>query len=239
VPRSLQPADSLPWPALTNMSGELVVERARLQVNPARAQLGARAALQVSKAQGLIASLDNNPVVVVELDAQGPLGDMLGYVNASPVASMIGRALDQAAGSGKADLRLKLNLPLAAIEKSGVQGSVTLADNDLQFSQDSPRLSKARGVVNFSESGFSLSGAQARMLGGDVRLDGGSVAPGAGNAVSGAVAAAPAIVLRAQGGVTAEGLRQARELAFASGATRQQQRQLCGNAGVSAWLARA
>ena len=86
---------------------------------------------------------------------------------ASPVASMIGRALDQAAGSGKADLRLKLNLPLAAIEKSGVQGSVTLADNDLQFSQDSPRLTKARGVVNFSESGFSLSGAQARMLGGD------------------------------------------------------------------------
>jgi len=214
VPRSLQPSDSLPWPALTNMSGELVVERARLQVNQARAQLGARAALQVSKAQGLIASLDNNPVVVVELDAQGPLGDMLGYVNASPVASMIGRALDQAAGSGKADLRLKLNLPLAAIEKSGVQGSVTLADNDLQFSQDSPRLTKARGVVNFSESGFSLSGAQARMLGGELRLDGGSVAPGVGNAVSGAAAAAPAIVLRAQGGVTAEGLRQARELGF-------------------------
>ena len=226
VPRSLQPPESLPWPAMTNMSGELVVERARLQINQARAQLGGRAALQVSKAQGLIASLDTNPTVVVELDAQGPLGDMLGYVKGSPVGSMIGHSLDQASGSGKADLRLKLNLPLAAIEKSSVQGSVTLHDSDLQFSSDSPRLTKARGVVNFSETGFNLSAAQARMLGGDVRLEGGTVSPGAGNAVSGVGASVPVIVLRAQGGATAEGLRQARELGFlarlaqhASGAT--------------------
>lgn len=216
VPRSLQTPESLPWPALTNMSGELVVERARLQVNQARAQLGARSALQVSKAQGLIATLDQNPVVVVELDAQGPLGDMLGYVNASPVASMIGRALDQAVGVGKSELRLKLNLPLAAIEKSTVQGSVTLHDNEVQFSPDSPRLSKARGGINFSETGFNLNAAQARMLGGEMRLEGGTLSPGVGNAVSGAATSAPPILLRAQGSVTADGLRQAKELGFLS-----------------------
>ncbi|MDP2368018.1 YhdP family protein [Rhodoferax sp.] len=216
LPSSLQAPDSLPWPALTNMSGELVVERARLQINQARAQLGGRAALQVTKAQGLIAALDHdNPRVVVEVDAQGPLGDMLGFVNESPVASMIGQALDQAVGSGRADLRLKLNLPLAAIEESTVQGSVTLHDNDLQFSPDSPRLSKARGVVSFSESGFNLNTAQARMLGGEMRLEGGTVSQGGGNAVGGATSA-PLVVLRAQGGVTAEGLRQAKELGFVS-----------------------
>jgi uncharacterized protein (TIGR02099 family) len=215
VPRSLQSPESLPWPALTNMSGELVVERARLQVNQARAQLGGRSALQVSKAQGLIATLDQNPTVVVDVDAQGPLGDMLGFVNASPVASMIGQALDQAAGAGKADLRLKLNLPLAAIEKSTVLGSVTLHDNDVQISANSPRLSKARGVVHFSETGFSLSAAQVRMLGGESRLEGGTVSAAAGGAASGA-AAPPPILLRAQGGVTAEGLRQAKELGFLS-----------------------
>ena len=213
VPRSLQPPQSLPWPAVTNMSGELVVERTRLQVNQARAQLGGRSALQVSKATGLIATLDDNPTVVVELEAKGPMADMLGYVKGSPVASMIGPALDQATGTGKADLRLKLNLPLAAIEKSGVQGSVTLNDNDLQFSADSPRLTRARGVVNFSEVGFSLSAAQARMLGGDMRLEGGTVQTGTANGGSGATSA-PIIVLRAEGGVTAEGLRQAKELSF-------------------------
>ena len=216
VPRSLQTPESLPWPALTHMSGELVVERSRLQVNQARAQLGARSALQVSKAQGLIATLDQNPVVVVELDAQGPLSDMLAYVNASPVASMIGQMLDRAVGVGKSDLRLKLNLPLAAIDRSTVQGSVTLQDNEVQFSPDSPRLSKARGGIHFSETGFNLNAAQARMLGGEMRLEGGTQSPGVGNAVSGAAPSAPPILLRAQGSVTAEGLRQAKELGFLS-----------------------
>ena len=47
-----------------------------------------------------------------------------------------------------------------------------------------------------------MTGGQARMLGGDMRLDGGS----------GAASSSGTAVLRAQGTVTADGLRQAREL---------------------------
>jgi uncharacterized protein YhdP len=53
--------------------------------------------------------------------------------------------------------------------------------------------------VSFSESGFTISAGQARMLGGEVRLEGGAIAPA---------------VIRASGTATAEGLRQAVELGF-------------------------
>ncbi|MEP6792621.1 MAG: AsmA-like C-terminal region-containing protein, partial [Ramlibacter sp.] len=94
-------------------------------------------------------------------------------------------------------------LPLAQIDRSRVQGSVTLAGNDVQISPDSPLLGHSRGVVNFNEQGFSVAGAQAHALGGDLRLEGGS-RPEAG------------VQIRAQGTATAEGLRQAKELGFVS-----------------------
>jgi len=119
---------------------------------------------------------------------------------------MTNQALARATGSGSADVDLRLALPLADLTRSQVQGTVTLAGNDVQMSPDSPVLARARGVVHFSDKGFQLAGVQARALGGDVRLEGGT-RPGAPGE--------PAIVqLRAQGTVTAEGLRQARELGF-------------------------
>jgi uncharacterized protein YhdP len=110
-------------------------------------------------------------------------------------------------------VKLKLQLPIAAIEQSKVQGSVTLAGNDIQVTPDSPLLSRARGVVTFNENGFALAAAQARALGGEVRLDGGSRGqPG----VPLAAGSDATIALRAQGTATAEGLRQAKELGFVS-----------------------
>ena len=204
VPRSLQPQDALPWPALTQLSGELVIDRAQLQVRSARARMGATNGLQVSKLEAVIPDL-NHATVKVNAEVHGPLAEGLGIVNNSPLASMTSKALSRAVASGVADIKLKLTLPIANIEKSLVQGSVTLSNNDLQISPEAPKMTRAKGVVNFSESGFSLTGTQVRMLGGDARLEGGSVV------TNGAVALAP-IVIRASGVASAEGLRQAKEL---------------------------
>ena len=65
-------------------------------------------------------------------------------------------------------------------------------------------LARARGTVAFTDRGFSLSGAQARALGGDVRLEGGSRGmPGVALPAGGETT----IQLRAQGTATAEGGR--------------------------------
>lgn len=205
VPRSIQSQDALPWPALTQLSGELVIDRTQLLVRGARARMGAAAGLQISKAEALISDL-NHATVTVNAEARGALGELLGVVNGSPLGAMTGYALGRAAASGTADYKLKLTLPIATIHKSTVQGSVTLSNNDLQISPDTPRLTRARGVVGFSENGFSISGGQARMLGGDVRLEGGAVP------LAGASRTAAPVVIRASGTVSADGLRQAKEL---------------------------
>ena len=206
VPRKLQPAAALPWPALTQFNGELLISRASLQLKEVNARLADAPGLRISRAEGLIPDLFHTPTVTVSLEAKGPVGDMLAtMVNGSPLAAMTDHALGQASASGNADYQLKLKLPILELHKSGVQGKVTLAGNELRLAPDIPLLSRARGVVHFTEGGFAISGGQARMLGGDLRAEGGTIQP------PGARAAGPA-VLRVQGTLTADGLRQAREL---------------------------
>jgi uncharacterized protein (TIGR02099 family) len=215
VPRVYQGADALPWPVLSQVAGELAFERKSLQVRGARASLQAAPAVQLSRAEVQIIDLTQPAVLLVAFDARSALPDLLSVVNGSPLGALSGNALARASATGMADLRLKMVVPVHALEKSTVQGSLALAGNDLQFAPDVPRLSRARGIVGFTESGFTLAAVQARMLGGDVRLDGGTL-PVAAAATNGALRFAPSMAVRIQGVVSAEGLRQARELGLVS-----------------------
>jgi uncharacterized protein (TIGR02099 family) len=224
VPRSLMAPDTLPWPEITQVSGELLIDRLMLQVKVASGKLAGpagqplTAGLQITKAEGSIPDLMNSTTVNVTAEARGALSNALGIVNGSPLGRMVGNVLKQSTATGNADLRLKMTLPLGALEKSTVQGSVTLANSDVTISPVAPGLTRARGVLSFSESGFTVSNVQARMLGGDIRLEGGSVATGSASPSVPALSAftLPTIALRAQGTVTADGLRQAKELGFVS-----------------------
>ena len=215
VPRSLQGAQELPWPILTELSGELVIDRLQLAVKGGRARLGDNTGLQVTRVEASIADLLNTQVNV-NADIKGPLPDVFRLISGSPVAEMTAQALAHSVVAGNADYKLKLVLPVADIGKSSVQGSVALSGNDVQITPDTPRITRARGVVNYTHTGFNLAGIQARMLGGDARLEGGLIlAPGADGTHS-----APTVI-RATGTATAEGLRQASELGFVSRLARQ------------------
>lgn len=202
VPRTGEAAPS--WPALTQVAGELVFKGNGMEVKDVRARVQGFPRMQ-AEAEAVIPDFRQSQVQV-KGRFQGPVAESLGIVNASPAGAMVNQALARATGTGNADVDLRLLLPLAELAKSQVQGTVTLAGNDVQMSPDTPMLARARGVVQFSERGFQLVGVQARALGGDTRLEGGTRP---------ALGAEPASVqLRAQGTVTAEGLRQAAELGF-------------------------
>ncbi|MBI2747889.1 MAG: TIGR02099 family protein [Burkholderiales bacterium] len=214
VPAFLLAKDSVQWPALTQLSGELVIDRNVLRVLGAHGGVAGQPGLRVTKADGVVDSLYGGATVTVTAEAQGPVPDILGFVNGSPLGGLMGKALEHATASGSADYRFKLAFPIAAVDRATVRGSIALAGNDLQVMPDTPRLTRTRGSIAFSESGFSVTGAQARALGGDVRIDGGLYF-GSGPAAAGAKAAGPT-VLRMQGTASADGLRQARELGFAA-----------------------
>lgn len=209
VPKTIQPAGAAPWPALTELGGELVFNRAALEVNGASGKVAGLPGLQLVKGEARIPDLTHNSTVNVNVDLKGALADALGFVNQSPVGGMTSHALAAATATGTGDYRFRLELPIHSIDKSRVEGTVTLPGNDVQFSAAVPMLSKLKGVVNVSEKGFSVAGGQAKLLGGDVRFDGGlrsqPRATGGGETET-------VTTFKAQGSVTAEGLRQAREL---------------------------
>jgi uncharacterized protein (TIGR02099 family) len=214
VPRSIQPRDAREWPALQQLAGELVFERRGMQVNGASSRMAGAPGLMFNKIQVQIEELAHS-IVVISAEGRGPLAEALGVVLGSPLGLIAGPALEKATANGNADYNLQLSLPVATIDKSRVQGSLTLAGNDVQISPASPLLGKARGVVTFTEIGFGVVGGQARMLGGEVRLEGGTRTVPAVPGTAGAPQDT-ATVLRAQGTFTAEGLKQAKELGFVS-----------------------
>jgi uncharacterized protein (TIGR02099 family) len=204
VPRSLQQGAAA-WPALADVAAELVFQGNGMQI------------------RGVTSRVQGSPRVQVQADAEipdfrtselrvrgkvkGSVADQLHIVNNSPVAGMMNQALARTSASGNAEVDLRLALPLQDMARSQVQGTVTLASNDVQITPDSPALTRARGAVLFSEKGFQLANVQARTLGGEVRIEGGT------RSVPGEPAT---VLLRAQGTVTAEALRQAHELGFVS-----------------------
>jgi uncharacterized protein (TIGR02099 family) len=210
VPRQLQPANALPWPALTDLNGELVFMRAALEVNNASGKVAGLPGVQLVKANAKIPDLLKNATVDVNLEAKGPVSDALAFVNTSPLLDITSQALAKTIASGPADYRFRLSLPINAIATSRVEGTVTLAGVDAQFAPATPGLTNIRGTVGITERGFNVNGAQARMLGGDVRVDGGLQPARAGEAEPAAVA------FKAEGTLSADGLRQLKDIGMVS-----------------------
>ncbi len=221
VPKLLQPKDAKPWPALTDVQGELVFNRAALDIHDASAKVTGLSSLQLVKADARIPDLVHSATLDLNAKIKGSLSDALGFVNTSPVGSMTGQVLAQAVGSGSGDYGIHLSLPLHDINKTRVQGTLSLPGNDVQFSPATPLLGRLTGVATFSESGFNVTTAQARLLGGDIRFEGGTRALATARPAAGAVTGGPGLeagvaTFRAEGTLTAEGVKQARDLGFAS-----------------------
>jgi uncharacterized protein (TIGR02099 family) len=117
---------------------------------------------------------------------------------------MLSGALSQASATGNLQGKLRLVIPLLRTRDTQVQGSLSLNGNDVQIAPQIPTLEKAQGSLQFTERSFALQGVQVRLLGGISRLDGGlRPSPPAGEVP---------LLIRAQGQVSAEGLRAAHNL---------------------------
>ncbi len=203
MPGALLAPGSPPWPRLYGLSGALVFDRQGMKLNDAKARTGEPpSGLLLSNIQARIPDLVGPSVLEVSAENKGPASQVLGWVQTSPLDKLLGSALNGAQANGQLQTRFKLNIPLWASEPTKFQGAVVLSGNDLRMTQSMPTLEKVQGQIQFNESGFTLNGVSARLLGGSVRLEGG-MKPESSQASS--------LLLRAQGEVTAEGLRQAHE----------------------------
>ncbi len=194
------------WPALTELDGELIFERSALRFH-GRTQLAGAPDVTWQKVEAHVPNLAE-AVVSVSGEAHGPLKQVLDVIAKSALNELTGTVLSKSQAAGDATYKLALTLPIAQLSKTTVQGSVGFADNALQVIPGTPVLNRARGTLQFSETGFKLKGLQAQLLGGEANLEGGlSFAANQDQSP---------LQLKIKGELTADGLRQAKELGFVS-----------------------
>ena len=207
VPTALLPKNSLPWPRLQGLQGQLSFDRLGMRLGEASARVGdAQTGAVLIGGSAEIANMGQNPLLQVSLEGKGSAPQLLAVVRQSPIDALLSGALHETQANGPVQWRLKLGLPLLTLENSQVQGAVTLAGNDVRMNPATPWLEKVQGSLQFSESGFGLTGVKARLLGGPVQIDGAMRAAGTSGS------AAP-MRFQLQGQVSAEGLRAAQDLA--------------------------
>lgn len=196
-----EPGQQPLWPPFSDVSGELLFERAGMQFRQVRGRVWG---VQLLEVNGAIRDMGHDPLLEIDGTARGEAADFLRYVAASPVAGYTEHMLDRATIGGTGELKLALQLPLDthshAAAKHSVKGSFMVQGGDVRMRPDLPLLAATRGRVDFTQSGVQVPGLQAKVFGGDTMIDGGTQPDGS-------------LRLNASGIATGDGLRATPELA--------------------------
>ncbi|HUN93738.1 MAG TPA: YhdP family protein [Burkholderiaceae bacterium] len=159
------------WPAATGIDLDLAFDRDRVLITSGQGTIDGVGLNDVHLAIAPLGAPDTR--LTLDGEANGPLADMLRYVNTSPVGEWIGRSLAGAQGDGNARLHLKLGIPLGRVrEPATVAGTVYLAGNDVHLAPYVAPLAHATGQVEFTERSLRILGVEAGFLDGQVRIDG-------------------------------------------------------------------
>ena len=105
------------------------------------------------------------PVLELELGAQGAGRDMLGFLKATPIGTHFAAPLlgVDVGGQGKVDFQL--HLPIKHGDQRTLTGVADLSDADLADAKYNLHLLKANGKVRFSDHGFSADALAVQMEG--------------------------------------------------------------------------
>ena len=202
-PQSTGRREAASWPALQQLSGELLINRNRLQIKSGVARMGPGGMVQVPKLELQINDL-NDPLLDINAQVKSNLMDAVQLVRSTPLSEKVGSMLSGVQATGMAEQQLRLFIPLGNPSLTRVQATLKLDGNDVQWAAHLPRFYKARGILNYSESGLTASGVRLRVLGSEAKLDGGL-------RFNDSLTEGP-VRLILQGAVSAEALQQAPEL---------------------------
>lgn len=180
------------WPRIEAIEGDLIFQREKMQVVARSATiLGAK----LSNVRASIPSLlANETELQVSGAVEGPTAEFLRYIQSSPVRRMVNGFTDSMSATGRGRLRLKLDLPLAALERSRVDGEYQMSGNNVSVDPRLPPVENATGRVVFSEKSIQVRDVRGTLLGGQTIISGDTLVDGQ-------------VVIQARGDATVPGLR--------------------------------
>ena len=182
------------WPILSKINGQIVFDRQSMDIH---ADSGETDGVPVAKVHARIPDyLSNDVVLEIDGTASGTAQEMLHYLSVSPVLQWIDNFTQDTKMSGNAKLKLRLAIPLAKPLNTKVAGEVQLKDNDVALLKELPVLTQVNGRLNFDEHGLNLNTMKGNFLGSTVTVVGGTQKDGV-------------IRIKAEGHVTADGVRKA------------------------------
>jgi uncharacterized protein YhdP len=207
VPQAIQGAQASGiWPAFTSLDGMLLFEGQRMLIKDARGRLGGvgTGAFELRNVEGRIDDLgQSDPHLTIKGQGDGPLSDLVQFLNISPIGRRTGEVLAQSQSTGTGSMQLSLDIPLDHADDTRVKGRVTLSEGDqasLRLNPAVPLFAALQGTIGFTENDLNVS-ARTRVWGHQVDVEGRRTPDGLTRFV-------------AKGNMSAEGLRQAQELPF-------------------------
>jgi uncharacterized protein (TIGR02099 family) len=179
------------WPSIDQISADLTIDRVAVLIDAQSGRMGKVRLSDVSTRIG------DYSAAVVKIDgrALGAASDMLGVIEASPLASGIPAAARSLQVGGNAVLDLILSVPLADADLTSFAGHLELPDNDIRFDDSLAEFNGLRGSLSFNERSLEQAELRASFLGGPIRIQAHS--PEAGH-----------VLVEASGSIEATGIRQ-------------------------------
>ena len=162
------------WPAIEGFEGRLLFERNGMQVDM---RSGRVFGVALAQTRAVLADF-GTPLLVVEGAGEGPASEMIRFVNESPLATRIDDFTRDVDATGRARLKLRLDLPLDDLDGTRVAGRVQFLGNELALDDTLPVFSGVTGALEFTERGLALRDLSATFLGGPLRVSGESPEPG-------------------------------------------------------------
>ncbi|RMG60095.1 MAG: hypothetical protein D6717_00605, partial [Gammaproteobacteria bacterium] len=152
------------WPRLEGLAGQVAFVNQRLEVHAERGKVGG---VRIEKGTATIPDMKRSRLAI-ELEASGPLDGMLDFVRASPLRKGREALLDTLAVSGPARLELGLDIPIShklKEHKLGVDGLLSLKDNQVGFPSLGYRLEQVTAEARFRRDALFITGGTARLDG--------------------------------------------------------------------------
>ncbi|GAO37608.1 hypothetical protein SCT_3044 [Sulfuricella sp. T08] len=180
------------WPKIENITVDLLFRGARMEIT---AHQGNTDGMQISKTRVVIPDLLSlDEILEVEGEARGPTGDMIKFIDRSPVSAMIDDFTEGMGASGNGNFKLKLVIPLRRNKDSRVVGSYQFVNNRVSLGADFPTLEQVNGRLDFTEASVGIPQITAQVVGGPASISGATQKDGG-------------VRINAQGRATAAGIR--------------------------------